>query len=299
MSKAEIAVRGLLIVLLLAFGGGSSPCFWQKEDLGDIEHAVRIVRSRRGHFPATLEEVCRELPAYPWKVCGATDMWERPYWYWRTRDGFVLLSGGPDGLPWTSDDLVPYGDINICLSSRWMRLRDIRCQFAPCPCSGTARTLLILEYDVRAFRMARGRLPVDLTEMNMHVRGEPGLPGAWVEDAWRQPWHFSSGPDSYRLFSPGPDGISGTEDDVFPGVVSAGCMAVTGEPGTPGRSWEDWPEIVPKAEQQREKRDPDCGREESRWCALQAANVMPDPVSFGMLIPRKPPPGGGCSFVGR
>ena len=140
-----------------------------------------------------------------------------------------LFSNGPDGLPWTSDDvrLDPYW------SERWETAWDGAVTLVSMDdwtesvaWNQTKMRLLDLGGAIGAFFDSHGDYPQSLDDLVPFVVGgrctlDPTLFG----DSWGQPFHFSRSGADFQLCSVGPDGIPMTHDDLALGAGSRECFS--------------------------------------------------------------------------
>jgi len=301
MSRTDLFAARLLVVWMLLIGCGAHVCRKEANQLRHIARDVRYYYDDRKHYPRFLAEACRDPRWGSYSACAKADSWGRPYSYRRVPGGFMLFSNGPDGRPWTDDDLVWSEPVDIggCLNSKWSRLLH-GCLDNNCRCEVTASELLILEYDVGAFRLAKGRYPEDLAEVNVYLRGNPERFGRMTfgTDRWGVPWQFTVGPCGFQLSSAGPDRVAGTDDDIFPGAISRGCLLAMGKVNT-GSSMSGEPaEAIVSGEATEGSGARFVGDNPGELLAEEVAPAE-EAHATQMPVPRKLPSGCGCSFVGR
>ena len=84
------------------------------------------------------------------------------------------------------------------------------------------RTIEMFAASLREFKMEGGELPNSLYPMDMQPEPSSG-DSLWIKkcgqspmpnDPWDKPYNYSKTEDSFRVWSSGPDGISGNKDDI-------------------------------------------------------------------------------------
>lgn len=78
---------------------------------------------------------------------------------------------------------------------------------------------------IDTFRVMHNRLPQSLDELSEEVDGLGQITDEVPNDPWDNPYEYSGGNDgTFVLFSAGPDGSTGTEDDIHPEGMGGGAI---------------------------------------------------------------------------
>ena len=197
------------------------------------ERIVRYVHLH-GDYPRTLQELC-EKPAEP--GCGIPlDSWDRPYWYRRLGDGYELFSSGSDGLPWTEDDIRVERQWGKCMlvwaGTEWKHKLTMA--------SLDPRDVAGMELDELEGKLIVRQVAKDLP-LSLEALGGLGIGRRRADvvrlvDPWGRRYEYRIAKWGYDLYSCGPDGVPGTEDDIRPGDESEACRWPS-DPGSPVETW--------------------------------------------------------------
>jgi hypothetical protein len=76
-----------------------------REGLDNVKIAVELYRKEKGRYPESLERLIAEKRISRKSII--KDAWGNTYVYSTTGFDYTLLSAGPDGQPYTSDDVRP------------------------------------------------------------------------------------------------------------------------------------------------------------------------------------------------
>ena len=89
-------------------------------------------------------------------------------------------------------------------------------------CVQEAQNLDKLDWEIKYFHRRRSAYPKSLTALcKANLLG--GDCYWYLYDSWGRPYSYSRRPGGYSLFSKGPDGLPGTEDDIWPDGSIRGC----------------------------------------------------------------------------
>ena len=229
--RGNAVVVSLAALIAVLFGQGSS--YRCADVLSPLSHAredVEWFRRRYGDYPDSLEQVC--MVFHPSDDCviaySLFDFWGRRLSYRRGQSGYELFSNGPDALPNTEDDVMLYVRSPVCAQSPLENSMGDPSGY--CPCRTAAKSLLHLDYEIRAFRYFTNQYPEGLDELDKYFRA--GVRNLWINidhDPWGEPYRYSVDSTDYVLFSSGPDRLPNTDDDVYPGVWPEKCLILLTE----------------------------------------------------------------------
>lgn len=70
---------------------------------------------------------------------------------------------------------------------------------------------------IESYHLIHGNLPRELSQLEEEVDGYGSITERMPNDPWDSPYEYSTSNDnSYTLYSMGPDGQSGSQDDIYP-----------------------------------------------------------------------------------
>jgi len=184
------------------------------KSLQRLELTLDRYYDERGTYP---EELSAAIPGYAKDRGGLSSPYS--YYYRRTLNGFgyELFSVGADGAPKTLDDVVNGQPPRYCTPFDMGVSLDEYSDYGPefLPCAIASGRISAYQRLLRTFHTDTGRYPDSLLELNsiesdgIFWRG----PSMFI-DPWGEPYYYARAASRYELFSYGPDGISGTSDDV-------------------------------------------------------------------------------------
>jgi hypothetical protein len=112
MSRAGRVLVLSVTVLTLVAGcnpKGSTPDavgkLFTRDGLDNVKIAVELYKKETGRYPDSLEQLIAQK-----RIRGKSiieDAWGNTYLYTKSDDSYTLFSAGPDGTPYTSDDVRP------------------------------------------------------------------------------------------------------------------------------------------------------------------------------------------------
>ncbi len=79
--------------------------FVTKDNFKNILLALELYKKEFGNYPRTLDELLVRKGITDKSII--EDAWGREYYYVRLKNGYKIFSLGPDGKPFTKDDIYP------------------------------------------------------------------------------------------------------------------------------------------------------------------------------------------------
>jgi len=235
------------------YGPGHDPCSTARAQISAYHSMLRTFRTNTGHYPDSLLEL--NSIVHENELWGGPSMfidpWGAPYYYARVASRYELYSSGPDGISWTSDDVVsrwvnceepPYSrdDRDLKLGPRY-RARLLSAAL----CITVSRSLSELSAQIVAKSWITGKLPNALTDL---IDNDSVSELRRLTDPWGQRFTYkllpsgikhSNSPVGFRpgcekcprmqgdrgflLFSNGPDRLPNTDDDLPDGFDRKKC----------------------------------------------------------------------------
>ncbi len=79
--------------------------FITREGFKTVILALELYKKEFGEYPETLDELLKRKGISDRSII--EDAWGRPYYYVKLKNGYKIFSMGPDGKPFTKDDIYP------------------------------------------------------------------------------------------------------------------------------------------------------------------------------------------------
>ena len=113
MKKMKIFKFAIILFLLtLNFGSCKGKytkdtvnIFITKDNFENIMLALELYKNEFGEYPNTLDELLQRKGITERSII--EDAWGRKYYYEKLKDSYKIFSLGPDGKPFTNDDIYP------------------------------------------------------------------------------------------------------------------------------------------------------------------------------------------------
>jgi len=218
----------VLLALLFAIDATGTPpdAPQQARDiLADVQLVIDTACHQWESCPNELHNVSWDK--WWWNYGQPHDPWGNSLFYRKLPLGYELFSNGPDGVPYTNDDVLPSVSWGSC-TYVWAGFfwANATSMLPIDPVDKAGMDLHELWALVWRFRTRHMRYPGSVGELLDYER-RAFHPRVSLNDTdpWGEPYVCRFADGVLYLYSKGPDRIANTEDDVVPGSKSKMCKS--------------------------------------------------------------------------